>query len=242
MIGLPPYLASLQAWKKQVDNTQKALDPAQVIAEFVNGKAAIAMVPVNRQWLAANQEAKLPPLTIGGIPGSQSIFDGSRDTWTEQLPGTMIEVPLTATTGMLTSCAASTDQQRNAIEVMIWMTSKPISSVVSVESTRTGLSRKSHLGNPGKWLGEQLDSEQLSQFTDYMIKLNSGRRQMTALRIPQADRYMDALDQAVRGVILEDQNAVEALAAVAARWEVLSNEIGRDAQLKAYRKSEGLRE
>lgn len=240
LVDSPPFLESLQAMQKQVSRDGTPQSPQQVIADYLNGNVAVAMVPVNHHWLAGDEGSRMPGTVIGRMPGWVSVYDSSRETWNEQLPGTLLTVPLTGTTGMLASCSVGTNQQRNAIEVMQWITSKQISSIVSVESGKTGLSRKSHLGNPAKWLGPLVASDNLSQYTDYLTELNDGRRVLTALRIPQAGRYLDALDGGVRNVILQQANVVETLAAVAMNWSGLNEEIGMESQKQAYRKSEGL--
>ena len=122
------------------------------------------------------------------------------------------------------------------------MTSKKICSIVSVESANAGMSRKSHLGNAGKWLGDEWTAEQLTQYSDYLNEVNSGRRVMTTLRIPESDRYLDELDQAVRAVISSDADVAESLTGVTTRWTEITNEIGMEKQKMAYRQSEGMQQ
>ena len=242
LIATSPFQLSLQAWKDQVE-AQEAQDPQQILADFRAGKIAVAVVPLNRHWLASGEGgAELPEITIGGVPGWKSVFDGTRNSWTEQLPGAVLSVPQLGTCGMLASCSTGSSQKRNTLEVISWMTSKKICSIVSVESANAGMSRKSHLGNAGKWLGDEWTAEQLTQYSDYLNEVNSGRRVMTTLRIPESDRYLDELDQAVRAVISSDADVAESLTGVTTRWTEITNEIGMEKQKMAYRQSEGMQQ
>ena len=216
-------------------------DPTSVFEDFAKGNVAIAMLPVNRHWDNVDGNGTFPATTLGPVPGWNSLFDGSRGSWTEQLPGAQLNVPLVGSTGMLVSASSGTQQQRNAIEVIVWMTSKQMSSILSVESPNTGLSRKVHLADPEKWLGPWITPANASQFSDYMNELNRGRRILMTLRIPEADRYLDVLDEAVRQTIIQDGNAVENLSTVAKHWSEIINEIGLEEQKQSYRRSEGLR-
>ena len=102
------------------------------------------------------------------------------------------------------------------------------------------MSRKSHLGNPDKWLGSAAGSDHLNQVADYITEVNSGRRILCVLRIPSAERYLEFLDDGVRDVVFGEGNAVETLASVALSWGRLTDELGADNQKLGYRRSEGL--
>jgi ABC-type glycerol-3-phosphate transport system substrate-binding protein len=240
LIDTEPFLLSLQAWQQQAGSATSPQTPAQILQDYAAGKVAIAVVPVNRYWFNETGVEVLPPVTLSGIPGWKSVYDVSRDIWKEQLPGTLLPVPLTGSTGMLASALTGTDQQRNAIEVLSWMTDKQMSSVISVESPQTGLSRKVHLANPEQWLGPLPGPENATRFADYLNELDGGRRMLIALRIPAADRYLQALDEAVRQSVVDDANVVESLATAASRWSEIVSDEGPEAQKAAYRESSGL--
>jgi len=59
-------------------------------------------------------------------------------------------------------------------------------------------------------------------------------------RIPQASRYLEVLDIAVRRVIAGEAEAQAALDAVARRWDEITDEIGRESQRKRLRKVTGI--
>ena len=141
---------------------------------------------------------------------------------------------------MLASASAKSKQIRNATEVMTWMTEKKIGAILSSESPNTGMSRKVDLANPGRWLGDRLPARNASQFVDYINDLNGSRRILFFMRIPDADQYLEVLDEAVRQAVFENANAVEVLAAAALAWSQLTVELGLETQKEAFRKSVGL--
>ena len=239
-IDTEPFILSLQAMQKQLAPAEEPLNPKQVLAAYANGELAIAVVPINHHWLSAEGVEKFPPTDLGPIPGWPEVFDPSRDTWNALPQGANVSVPLAGTTGMLVSASSNSEKIRDSIEVMDWMTEKQMSSVLSSESENTGMSRKVHLGNLERWLGDNMDSKNGSAFVDYVNELNASRRIMFLLRIPAADQYLDVLDDAVRKSVLQKFNVVEALAGAAQGWTKINNQLGVASQKSAYRKSVGL--
>ncbi len=59
-------------------------------------------------------------------------------------------------------------------------------------------------------------------------------------RLPGADRYLRALDDAVRQALAGKATSAEALEAAAAQFRTITAELGVDRQRKAYQQSLGL--
>src|SRR3989442_5088301 len=61
------------------------------------------------------------------------------------------------------------------------------------------------------------------------------------LRIPQNQRYQQiVLDTAIAKLLAKETNIGQAMKEIADGWEAITNELGRDAQLRAYRESLGI--
>ena len=61
------------------------------------------------------------------------------------------------------------------------------------------------------------------------------------LRIPQNQRYQQiVLDTAVAKLLAKELNIEQAMKEITDGWEAITNELGRDVQLKAYRESLGI--
>jgi multiple sugar transport system substrate-binding protein len=62
------------------------------------------------------------------------------------------------------------------------------------------------------------------------------------LRVPQNQRYQQTvLDEVVSRYLADELTAEEAAAEIETRWNEISDELGRDAQLAAYRGTLGIR-
>ena len=240
LVDTEPFLKSLQAWQKQVGPFPLSQTPAEVLADYAQGEVAVALIPLNSHWLDEVGSDAFPQTTLSGVPGWEAVYDVNREVWIEQLAGTKLCVPLIGSSGMLVSASNSSQQQRNGIDVMTWMTSKPMSGILSQESPQAGMSRKVHLANPGPWLGTSFSADHAAQFADYMNGLEGTRRVLISLRIPGAEQYLQVLDDAVRDSILNHANAVETLASAASQWISIVAEKGMPEQKRAYRQSMGL--
>lgn len=240
LIDTEPFIEALRSLQKQTDSVAEPQTPESILADFVKGDLAIAVVPINRHWLDSEGDVEFPATELGPVPGWQEMYDPARESWITPASQSTLSVPLAGSTGMLASASAKSKQIRNATEVMTWMTEKKIGAILSSESPNTGMSRKVDLANPGRWLGDRLPARNASQFVDYINDLNGSRRILFFMRIPDADQYLEVLDEAVRQAVFENANAVEVLAAAALAWSQITDELGLETQKEAFRKSVGL--
>jgi multiple sugar transport system substrate-binding protein len=100
--------------------------------------------------------------------------------------------------------------------------------------------RASHFANLAKWKEYGFSDPQ----KDYLKAVNDSITHPNVradLRIPGTARYYDALDAGIARVFSGELSAQKSLDEVAARWEEITNELGRDKQLKYYRDSLGLK-
>jgi multiple sugar transport system substrate-binding protein len=78
---------------------------------------------------------------------------------------------------------------------------------------------------------------------DYQIAIAEAMNRpegVLCLRVPQQHRYLEALDAAVANALDGSSSPQAALWQAAATWESITNEIGRESQLKAYQRSLGV--
>jgi multiple sugar transport system substrate-binding protein len=84
------------------------------------------------------------------------------------------------------------------------------------------------------------DAETARQYALSVRDALSHEAHLIAPRIPCADRYMAVLDAAVAEAVSGASTAEAALSKAAAEWIKITDELGRDKQRAAYRKSLGL--
>ncbi len=243
-IDSEPFLRALQGWSRDlVTDSKNILAPEHVLWHYVNGRAAMAITPLNRNWLEDVKTTDfVPPTIIAPLPGDKLLYDASRGGWTQRSTSKDISVPLIGTSGLSASVTltAGTKRTRNGYLFILWLGDKQISSIVGSESPRASMSRKSHLGNPLLWLGDIFSTENADQYANIVRQANDNRINLLAPRIMGRDRYLDELDRAVLAVLHQDANAVEAISSVKTKWNQITDELGRDKQKTAYRKSQGL--
>ncbi len=118
----------------------------------------------------------------------------------------------------------------------------PQRSLVAVLNPRSARQpyRKSHFADLGKWK-EYGFSDPEKDYLKAVMDSQSHPNLRADLRIPATARYYDALDAAIARVFAGELSAKQALDGVAKQWEEITDEIGRDKQLKYYRDSLGLK-
>ncbi|QDV84286.1 hypothetical protein [Planctomycetes bacterium TBK1r] len=151
-----------------------------------------------------------------------SVFDCPRETETDQLwlgPQT----PL--------ACLSSGCRQTSASKQFIgWLSGGERISTVRQQiglfsQTRTTPGNESSpSGSPyARWLAERLQTLQVTR----------------GLILPGADRYYAVLDRQVRRCLAGEQSAAEALADAATQWDAITDELGREQQSVAWKRTLG---
>jgi multiple sugar transport system substrate-binding protein len=111
---------------------------------------------------------------------------------------------------------------------------------ISAASPATTLYRKSQMRNAAAWVDRDTPPESVRQYADSVRNALSRTAHLSVPRIPGHDRYLAALDAAVESAVGGQATAAEALAKAAEVWSQITDELGVDAQRKAYRNSVGL--
>ena len=239
LIDRDPWLRALQGWARNLDPAATADSPDDVLQRFLDGQLAVALVPVHPQMVAGREPPEFG-FQLAPLPGHPQTYDVSTETWGPKREGQARTVPLVGSNGMVASVVASSGRSRIAADLLAWLQDKQISSLLAQESANAGLSQKSHLADPVRWLGDPFSPEHGLAYGELLQAAHDQRLGMLALRIPGSDQYLDVLDQAIRDVVADQANAVESLASVAREWNRISDELGRESQRTAYRRSEGL--
>ncbi len=112
-------------------------------------------------------------------------------------------------------------------------------AVLKPESARQPY-RKSHFADLAKWK-EFGFSDPAKEYLNAVNETLAHPNVRTDLRIPGTARYYDALDAEISQAFVGEKSAQDALNEVAKRWEEITNELGREKQLKYYRSSMGLK-
>jgi hypothetical protein len=93
---------------------------------------------------------------------------------------------------------------------------------------------------PQPWLDSGTDTKSAEQYAGSVRDAQSRLTYLFAPRIPGRSRYLAALDSAVRAAVAGEKPPADALNEAATEWRRINDELGLDAQRKAYRESLGL--
>ncbi|HEX5498030.1 MAG TPA: hypothetical protein VFX03_02345, partial [Thermomicrobiales bacterium] len=142
--------------------------------------------------------------------------------------------------GRLGSIAKESSRTDAAGHLLAWLSGPEWGGRVSASSPATTLYRESQLAAPGEWLAQHVEEPAALQYAEAVRDAMTHEESLTTLRIPGRDRYLAALDRAVRQVVSGEAESQPALDVAAEAWRKITAELGREAQRAAYRRDLGL--
>ena len=245
LISGPPFVRALEELQQATSGIAAdrfVATPDDTRQLFYSGGTAMAL-----SWpsLVASTQTESPAgdaVSTGWalLPGSREIYNASDATW-ENLPQQeSAHVPLLAISGRLGSVSRNSSHPQWATESLLHLTSAKWSASISRHSPHTTLFRNNHLSDPLRWLDSGTSAAAAGQFAETFRQASTPSRILFCLRIPGRARYLAALDQAVFQTLRKESSATDALTEVSEQWEVITEELGREQQARAYRQSLGL--
>ena len=123
--------------------------------------------------------------------------------------------------------------------------SSPENSIKDVTSGGTGINpyRLSHFKNVDAWTaGGTFTKEEAQNYLDVQLASIDPAKNNVALdmRLPGYFQYTEVLEIELSKALAGEEQPQAALDNIATEWNRLTDELGRDAQLAAYRSSMGL--
>jgi multiple sugar transport system substrate-binding protein len=244
LIGGPPLvraLSELVADAQLGPPNRLQLDPAAARREFLAGHAALALSFPGRARVGdGTSEGAAVATGFVELPGSPKVYDFSAERWDQRGAEESAHVPLLCFAGRLASVAEKAAHPDNAFQLLAWLSGQEWGSKISSASPATTLYRRSQIRAPQPWLDPLTDAQAAQQYARSVHDALSHQQYLFALRIPGHERYLSALDSAVEEAVGGQKSPADALADAAAAWRAITEELGLDAQRKAYRKSVGL--
>ncbi len=149
-------------------------------------------------------------------------------------------VPVWAVSGRLGGVLATSRRGGAAANLLALVSTASWGRKVLATGAHMGISRLEHLERPEDWVDAALAGEPARQFATVVSDSQRLSTGMAIPRIPGRERYLAALDEAVRSAVRGEQTATESLAAAAKRWRDITDELGRDSQKQAYRRCLGI--
>ena len=215
--------------------------PAEVRAEFLSGRAAMALDACDLATLTQQPADSKVKNQVGFtiLPGSSRVYDDESSTWSDSK--SINFAPYLADGGVLASVTASAASSEAAHDFLVHLGSKEstLTAAAKVGSPITPF-RTWHMSRVSDWLKTGFSGDSARDYLGVVQgSLRHGNATL-ALRIPGADRYRAALERGCARALAGEAKPAEALEAVAAEWNKITDEIGRAGQRQAYRDSLGL--
>lgn len=130
-----------------------------------------------------------------------------------------------------------------AFDFFVYM-SAPAQSGVDVTIGKTGFNpyRKSHFSNLDNWIKGGFSEAAAKDYLGAIGNSLNSPNMMLDLRVPQNQRYQQVvLDAAVSQFLAGELTAEETAKQISDKWEEITEELGRDKQLAAYKASLGIK-
>jgi multiple sugar transport system substrate-binding protein len=135
---------------------------------------------------------------------------------------------------------ANSDAKQAAYSFLSFM-ANPENSFENVTSPETGANpfRETHFENMEKWR-EEIGLENPNEYLGAIQNTINHPNVQADLRIPEANQYFEALEAQLVQALAGSKSPEAALDAAAKEWNRITDEVGRESQLEAYRGSLGL--
>ncbi len=184
------------------------------------------------------------------LPGSRKVLDWDTGKFTECDPSRcpyaidgINHAPFAAYGGWSASInAASDDKTKEAAYAFFSYMSQTAQSGVDVTIGATGFNpyRFSHFQKADPWLQAGMSEEAVKAYLGGIGKSLNNPNMVIDLKISQNHRYLgQVLDSALNKLLKGEISAKEAMVEIEQGWEAITEEVGRDKQLRDYRLSLG---
>ena len=242
LINDPGHVKALENWIEILEFGVPGMinmESGDIRGVYTVGEAAMAI-----DWGDIGVMADTSPeSTVKGkvgysiLPGTTKTWDYVKKTWVD-FPE-VNHAPYLAFGGWLAAIDAKSDNVEAAYDFLSFL-GRPENSYICVTTPETGFNpcRKSHFEKLAGWYGYGFVHPE-----DYLGAIEATIAHANVqpdIRIPGAARYFEALDVQLSMALAGAKTAKQALDDAAKEWEKITEDLGREKQLKNYRASLGL--
>jgi len=243
LLDQPPFERALKDLKSLARESVAAgeLSSEDVFLRFAEGKCAFAFArPIVADPLSDEQIERSVTWGVMGLPGSREVFDLKEGQWTRRREGEKFAVNSMEFEVINIGVSTRTAKAKDSFEFAVWLAEKQISSKVLPELT--GPLRASHLGRIDRWLNlEDVDRDFQDGLSDWNTAMHEEKVVFMFPQLLRRSEYLGVLDESVAEFLAgEGDDVGSVLSEVLDKWESLTDEIGREAQVKELSRTSGL--
>jgi multiple sugar transport system substrate-binding protein len=202
-----------------------------------DGRALAALGWPSLLPAGAPPSAEPSAVRFAPLPLAEEIYSQTRNHWENQ--SLRIPVVLLGVEGRLIGVSRASRNAVAAFRLAQWLSSGDVAVQLSSRSRGTLWFRASQASSQAKWTGgaPAQDGATLTELVSASLSSDSA---VLVPRVPGIDEYLVALGKAVNASAAGEAGAAAALKAVAQRWEAITERLGRDEQVRAYRRHLGI--
>lgn len=180
------------------------------------------------------------------MPGTTEVWDYEKKEWVDctenpdRCGGSEVNrAPYLAFGGWFGAIDKNSPNVKAAYDFLSYM-ANPENSYTAITTPETGFnpSRELHFERLSGWIGYGFENPK--PYLDAIKNTIGHTNVQPDLRIPEANRYFEAFDAQLSMALAGQKTPQDALDAVAQEWNKITENIGKESQLAAYRASLGL--
>ena len=207
---------------------------------FLTGRTAMTLDWGDTAQLATDPTYSKVSGNIGYfvLPGANQVWNGRLWQWSEWR--TPHKAPFLAFGGWVAGVPKNSRNQQAAWDYVMWF-SNPENSLRDVVTSGTGINpyRFTHFTNIDAWT-QAFSTAAASEYLDVVRTSLDSPHVALDLRIPGFYRYTEALEEELSKILRSELPVKDGMERVVAAWEAITDDLGREAQLAAYRAAMGL--
>ena len=174
-------------------------------------------------------------------PGVTEYYDWQTKTWVTMPAGEVHRTPTHAYNGWSYYITSTSQNPDAAWEWIKWHGSPEISAI-DVASPQSGFQpwRTSHSTNLQPWIDAGWDEADAKLYIENILAITNDPNAVFDPRIPGAARYQDSLERFTNQAIAGELQPQEAMDQCVTEFNAITDELGRDKQVQAYRSHLGM--
>jgi multiple sugar transport system substrate-binding protein len=208
---------------------------------FLSGRTAMALDWGDTAQMSADPSQSKVSGKVGFfvLPGTRRVWNGRLWRW-DDMPS-VHKAPFLAFGGWIAGVPKNSPNPEAAWDYITWF-SNPENSLRDAVSSGTGVNpyRFTHFTNIDAWT-QALSITAASEYLDMVRTSLDSPSVALDLRIPGFYRYTEVLEEELSAILRDSSSTRESMDRVALAWDLITEQLGSEQQLSAYRTAMGLK-
>lgn len=188
-------------------------------------------------WPVHEAESEQAEYQFALLPRAEQVYDPLLESWVKNEDSQPLAI--LGWGGRLAGVSTSTRNSSSAFKLLRWLVSGQVAPQLSSRSHDTLWFRQSQINQASLWLKQTGASQQMVEVVQRLLTTESA---YLIPRIPGIDEYLSHAEEFLLENLSKQEADPQALQALVEQWEQVTERLGREQQLTAYRQHLGLAE